>query len=99
MQPASVLSPADRVCRASMRLGLLVAIVVFFVVGSDVLLSRWIIGNASAEFFLGTAALITGICVGLFGIIGAIGLAIAAVLRTKDDDPAPLRENAGEELG
>jgi hypothetical protein len=39
--------------------------------------------NASVEFILGTAALIAGICIGLFAIIRALGLAIAAALRDK----------------
>jgi uncharacterized protein YqgC (DUF456 family) len=81
----SVLSPADRARRASMRLGLVIAVLAFLVVGSDVLLDQWITGYASAEFILGTAALIAGICIGLFAIIGALGLAIAAALRDKRD--------------
>jgi hypothetical protein len=35
--------------------------------------------TSSAEFILGTAALIAGICIGLFAIIGALGLLIAAL--------------------
>jgi uncharacterized protein YqgC (DUF456 family) len=79
----SVLSPADRARRASMRLGIVIAVLAFLVVGSDVLLDQWITGYASAEFILGTAALIAGICIGLFAIIGALGLAIAAAFRDK----------------
>jgi hypothetical protein len=67
----SVLSPADRARRASMRVGLVIAILAFLVVGGDVLLDKWITGYASAVFILGTAALIAGICIGLFAIIGA----------------------------
>jgi hypothetical protein len=86
MEPISVLSPADRAGRAFMRLGLTVGIVAFLVVGSDVLLDQWIIGYASTQFILGTAALIAGICLGLFAIIAGLGLAVAAALRPK---PAP----------
>jgi hypothetical protein len=57
---------------------LFAAVLAFFVVSSDVLLDQWITGYASAQFILGTAALIAGICIGLFAIIGALGLAIAA---------------------
>ena len=78
-----VLSSADRARRASMRLGLVIAVLAFLVVGSDVLLDQWI--TASVEFILGTAALTAGICIGLFAIIGALGLAIAAALRDKRD--------------
>jgi hypothetical protein len=72
-----------------MRLGLLVAVFAFLVVGSDVLLDQWIIGYASAQFILGTAALIAGICIGLFAIIAGLGLAIAAALRHKPVPPSP----------
>jgi hypothetical protein len=81
MRPVSVLSPADRTCRAFMRVGLLIAVIAFLVVGGDTLLVQWIFGSASVEFILGTAALIAGICLGLFAVIGAIGLAVAAALR------------------
>jgi hypothetical protein len=47
-----------------MRLGLVIAVLAFLVVGSDVLLDQWIIGYASAEFILGTAAFIAGIASG-----------------------------------
>jgi hypothetical protein len=64
-------------------LGLVIAVLAFLVVGGDVLLDQWITGYASAVFIVGTAALIAGICIGLFAIIGALGLAIAAALRDK----------------
>jgi hypothetical protein len=68
-----------------MRFGLLVAVIALLVVGSDVLLDQWISGYASAEFILGTAALIIGICIGLFAIIAAIGLALGTVLERSGD--------------
>jgi hypothetical protein len=85
----SVLSPADRAGRAFMRLGLSVAVIAFVIVGSDILLDQWIIGYASAQFILGTAALIAGICIGLFVVIAGLGLAIAAALRHKPVAPLP----------
>ncbi|MFL5091338.1 MAG: hypothetical protein ACJ8D7_13315 [Xanthobacteraceae bacterium] len=85
----SVLSPADRAGRTFMRLGLIVAVAAFLIVGSDVLLDQWIIGYASAQFILGTAALIAGICLGLFAIIAGLGLAVAALLRHKPAPPSP----------
>jgi hypothetical protein len=62
-----------------MRLGLVIAVLAFLVVGSDVLLDQWIIGYESAEFILGTAAFNAGIASGSFAIMGALGLAIAAL--------------------
>jgi hypothetical protein len=42
-----------------------------------VLLAQWITGAASLQFMLGTAALITGTCAGLFAALAALGLAIS----------------------
>jgi hypothetical protein len=89
-----VLSPGDRVCRAFMRSGFLIAVVAFAVLSSDILLAQWISGNVGAEFILGTAALIAGACLGLFAIIAAIGLAVAAVLTTGRDAAAPGSQDA-----
>jgi hypothetical protein len=94
----SVLSPADRAGRAFMRLGLIVAVIAFVVVGSDILLDQWIIGYASTQFILGTAALIAGICIGLFAIIAAVGLAIAAAFRHKPVPPSPKDPPAAQEV-
>ena len=85
----SVLSPADRAGRAFMRVGLIISVVAFLIIASDVLLDQWIIGYASAQFILGTAALIAGICLGLFAIIAGLGLAVAALLRHKPAPPSP----------
>jgi hypothetical protein len=85
----SALSQADRAGRAFMRVGLIVAVVAFVIVGSDILLDQWIIGYASTQFILGTAALIAGICIGLFAIIAGLGLAIAAAFRHKPVAPLP----------
>ena len=74
------LSPAHRARRVFMRLSLLVSGLVFFILGGNVLIEQWIIGQASAEFILGTAVLIAGISVGLFAFIAALGLAISIAL-------------------
>lgn len=88
----SVMSSPDRVSLAFIRLGLLIALIAFLVVGTDFLLTQWITGGARPEFILGTAAFIAGISVGLFAIIAAIGLAVSAVLalvqRRSPHDPA-----------
>lgn len=74
----SASSPEDRVFRAFTRIGFLVALVAFLVVGSDVLLGQWITGYASGKYIFGTAALLAGICLGIFAVISAVGLAVAA---------------------
>jgi hypothetical protein len=61
-----------------MRLGLAISAVAFFALAGTVLVDQWISGKTSARFMLGTAALIVGSCVGLFAIIGTLGLAISA---------------------
>jgi hypothetical protein len=85
----SALSPAERTGRAFMRVAVVVAVVTFVVMASDVLLDQWIIGYASAQFILGTAALIAGVCLGLFAIIAGFGLAVATVLHRKPAPPSP----------
>ena len=86
----SAVSSPDRVSHAFIRYGVIIALVAFLVVGSDVLLDQWITGNARTEFILGTAALIAGICLGLFAVVAAIGLVVATVMalvqrRSPDD--------------
>jgi hypothetical protein len=75
-----VVSSPDRVSHAFIRFGFLIAVITFLVVGSDILLSQWITGSAKTEFILGTAALIAGMCFGLFAVIAGFGLAIASLL-------------------
>ena len=75
----SVSSSGESVRRAFVRLGVLVALVVFVGLGTDVLLTQWISGNTTGKFILGTAALIAGISAGLFAFIAATGLVVAAV--------------------
>ena len=89
MEPMGVVSLADRAGRVFMRLGLFVAVLSFVVLGTDVLLDQWIIGYASAQFILGTAALIAGVCLGLFAVIAGFGLAVSAALRPRPVPPSP----------
>jgi hypothetical protein len=70
-------SPARRVCSAFMRGGLVISILAFIMVGSDVLIEQWISGQESVIFMLGTAGLIAGTCVFLFAVIAALGVAIS----------------------
>ena len=73
-------SPALRVRRKFMRLGLLISALAFVVVGGDVLLEQWIEGYASALFIFGTACLIAAACTVLFAIIAVIGLVTSRVM-------------------
>jgi hypothetical protein len=72
-------SPALRVRRKFMRLGLLISALAFVVVGGDVLLEQWIEGYASTLFIFGTACLIAAACTLLFAIIAVIGLVTSRV--------------------
>ena len=76
----SVSSSGESVRRAFVRLGVLLALVVFVGLGSDVLLTQWISGNTTGKFILGTAALIAGISAGLFAFIAATGLVVAVIV-------------------
>ena len=76
-------SRASRVRGTFVRFGLLTSASTFFVVGGEVLLDQWAIGSASAVFMLGTELLIAGACIGLFGVIAAIGLAISALFENE----------------
>jgi len=62
-----------------MRVGLLVSILTFIVVGGDVLLEQ-LIGRASASFVFGTACLIAAACAALFAFVVMIGLVISGAL-------------------
>ena len=73
-------SPALRVRRKFMRIGLLISALAFVVVESDVLLEQWIEGYASALFIFGTACLIAAACTVLFAIIAVIGLVTSRVM-------------------
>jgi hypothetical protein len=73
------LSPARRVRRAFMRVGILISALAFFLVGGTTLFDQWIAGYASARFMLGTAFLSAGACVGLFGLVAAVGAAVSCL--------------------
>ena len=60
-----------------MRVSLLTSVVAFFVLGVSTFCDQWIAGYASLQFMLGTAFITAGICIGLFAIIAAVGLAIS----------------------
>jgi hypothetical protein len=67
-------SPALRIRRASVRVGLVAAAVTFVFIEGEALQDQLTIGQASTMFMLGTAFVGAGICIGLFGLISAIGL-------------------------
>src|SRR5438105_1769387 len=56
--PDSMRSPARRVRRTFMRLGRLMSVAAFVVIGGDVLFEQWIAGHVSPFFIFGTACLI-----------------------------------------
>jgi hypothetical protein len=74
----NALSRATRVRSRFMSFGLWTSGVTFFVIEGDALLDQLEIGHASALFMFGTTCLAAAICIGLFAIIMAIGLAISA---------------------
>jgi hypothetical protein len=80
---ANAISRAYRVRGTSMRFGILISVLTFFLIGGDVLLDQWTIGSASAVFMLGTELVIAGACIGLFAIIAAIGWAISTVFENR----------------
>ena len=80
-----VLSPARRVRHIFMWFGLTTSILIFVVVGSDLLLEQWIGGYASAGYIFGTACVIAGACIALFAVVAAIGLAISSAFK---DEPS-----------
>jgi hypothetical protein len=92
--PINAISRACRVRGTFMRFGVLTSVLVFFVVGGEVLLDQLAIGSASAVFMVGTELVIAGACIGLFAIIAALGLAISIVLEDDSsitDKPAVIK--------
>jgi uncharacterized membrane protein YdcZ (DUF606 family) len=61
-----------------MCFGLFISILVFIVLGTDVLLQQWIEGQVGALFVFGTACLIAAACTALFAAIAIIGLVISS---------------------
>jgi hypothetical protein len=77
-------SPAYRLRRTFARIGVVVSVLAFIVLGVGDFVEQWIGGYASARFMLGTMSINAGICVGLFGVIAAIGYGLSFALT---DDP------------
>jgi len=59
----------------------------FVAIEGYVLLDQVAIGHASTMFMFGSACLVASVCVGIFAIVMAIGLAISAAF--SDDEPTP----------
>ena len=68
-------SPAQRVRNGSLRLGLWASTIAFLFVEGYALHDQLAIGQASVRFMIGTALLSAGLCMGLFALIAAVGLA------------------------
>jgi hypothetical protein len=68
-------SPAHRVRNLSIRVGLWASTFAFFFLESYALQDQLAIGHASMSFILGTALLSAGLCIALFALVAAIGLA------------------------
>ncbi len=77
-------SPARTVRRAFMRVALLISVLTFVVIGGMVLLDQWIGGYVSALVSFGTACVIAAICIAIFALVNATGLAISIAFR---DEP------------
>ena len=86
-------SPARRVRSRSIGLGLWASAIAFLFIEGYALQDQLTIGRASMMFMLGTALLSAGICIGLFGLITAIGLAASVFLR--EQPPRPSQEPSG----
>lgn len=71
-------SPARHIRRGSLLLGLTASAIAFLFIEGYALQDQLEIGHASAMFMLGTALLAAAICVGLFAVIVAVGLAASA---------------------
>ncbi len=80
------LSPARRVRRSFMLVGLVGSVGFFVWWGADVLFAQWAEGRASAAYIFGTACLIAGASIILFAVIVAIGLAVSSAF---SDEPPP----------
>ena len=82
--PMSVPSPARRVRSRFMSIGLWTSALAFVVIEGYVLQDQLAIGHASGMFMFGSACLVAAVCIGLFAIIMAIGLAVSAAF---SDEP------------
>lgn len=71
-------SPAHRVRIGSIRLALWVSALAFLFIDGYALQDQFAIGHTSVMFMLRTAFLGAGICIELFALIAAIGLAASS---------------------
>jgi hypothetical protein len=78
-------SQEHRVRSRFMGFSLWTSILTFFALEGYVLLDQWEIGHASAVFMFSTACVIAGVCIGLFAIIAAIGLAVSGAFSSEPD--------------
>jgi hypothetical protein len=69
-----------------MSIGLWTSALAFVVIEGYVLQDQLAIGHASRMFMFGSACLVAAVCIGLFAIIMAIGLAVSAAF---SDEPTP----------
>ena len=61
----------------SVRIGLLISVLSFVILGGGDLLDQWLAGHGSVWFIVGTLLINAGTCLGIFGIIAAIGLVVS----------------------
>src|SRR6516225_4609962 len=87
-------SPAHRVRNGSIRVGLWASTFAFFFLESYALQDQLAIGRATVMFILGTAFLTAGLCIGLFALIAAIGLA-ASLLFSEQSRSQPQERSGG----
>ena len=80
----SALSPARRIRRAFISVGLIISLLAFVLMQIDVLSVQWIEGMASPLFMFGTACLIAAGCTVFFSIITIIGVLLSLAF---NDDP------------
>jgi hypothetical protein len=83
------LSPARRIRRGSIRLGLWISALALLFIDGYALQDQLEIGHASAMFMLGTAVLAAGICIGLFDVIVPVGLAASAFFSEQPPGRSP----------
>lgn len=91
--PMSNSSPARRIRKGSIRIGLVAAVITFVSIEGDALQDQLTIGQASMVFMLGTAFVGAGICIGLFGLITAVGLATSVFF--SEQPPAQSQKASG----
>ena len=84
--------PENTARQRSMRLGSLLSLATFVVLGGAIVIDQWIAGRVSASSMISTAFLLAGLCTGLFGAIAAVGLAISTLFG--DDDAGDRKRKA-----